>query len=133
MKQGIYKVVSNEALTETVFRMVIKGDTSALTRPGQFINFTVEGCYLRRPISVCDWDDNTITVIYKVVGEGTEKMVAWKEGDSCDVLTGLGNGFDVSCSGDAPLLIGGGVGVPPMYLLAKRLVAEGKTPTVILG
>ena len=133
MKQGIYKVVSNEALTETVFRMVIEGDTSALTKPGQFINFTVEGCYLRRPISVCDWDDSTITVIYKVVGEGTEKMTAWKEGYECDVLTGLGNGFDVSCSGDEPLLIGGGVGVPPMYGLCKRLIAEGKKVKVVLG
>jgi dihydroorotate dehydrogenase electron transfer subunit len=133
MKQGIYKVLSNVALTETVYKMVIEGDTSDLTKPGQFINFTVEGSYLRRPISVCDWDESTITVIYKVVGEGTEKMTAWKEGCECDVLTGLGNGFDVSCSGNEPLLIGGGVGVPPMYGLCKRLIAEGKKVKVVLG
>ena len=133
MKQGIYKVLSNEKLTETVYKMVIEGDTSDLTKPGQFINFTVEGCYLRRPISVGDWDESTITVIYKVVGEGTEKMKAWKEGYECDVLVGLGNGFDVSLSGNEPLLIGGGVGVPPMYGLCKRLIAEGKKVKVILG
>ena len=133
MKQGIYKVLSNVQLTDTVYKMVIEGDTSDFTRPGQFVNFTVEGLYLRRPISVCDWDNNTITVIYKVVGEGTEKMKEWKEGYECDVLTGLGNGFDVSCSGDEPLLIGGGVGVPPMYGLCKRLIAEGKKVKVVLG
>ncbi len=133
MKQGIYEVLKNEQLTDTVFRMELKGDTSALTAPGQFINLTVEGCYLRRPISVYDWDENTITIIYKVVGEGTEKMAKWEAGYNCDVLTGLGNGFDVTQSGDAPLLIGGGVGIPPLYGLCKRLIAEGKKPTVILG
>ena len=133
MKQGVYEVLKNEQLTDTVFRMELKGDTSALTAPGQFINLTVEGCYLRRPISVYDWDENTITIIYKVVGEGTEKMAKWEAGYNCDVLTGLGNGFDVTQSGDAPLLIGGGVGIPPLYGLCKRLIAEGKKPTVILG
>ncbi|MBQ8503592.1 MAG: dihydroorotate dehydrogenase electron transfer subunit [Clostridia bacterium] len=133
MKQGIYTVLKNEQLTETVYRMVLEGDTAALTAPGQFINLTVEGFYLRRPISVYDWDENTITIIYKVVGEGTEKMAEWEEGYKCDVLTGLGNGFTVSRSGDKPLLIGGGVGIPPLYGLCKRLIAEGKKPTVILG
>ncbi len=133
MTQGIYEVLKNEQLTSTVFRMVLKGDTSALTRPGQFVNLLVEGCYLRRPISVYDWDENTVTIIYKVVGEGTEKMSRWQEGYKCDILVGLGNGFDTSKSGDRPLLIGGGVGVPPLYGLCKRLVAEGKKPTVILG
>ncbi|MBR5437796.1 MAG: dihydroorotate dehydrogenase electron transfer subunit [Clostridia bacterium] len=133
MTQGIYEVLKNEQLTETVYRMVLKGDTSALVKPGQFVNLLVEGCYLRRPISVYDWDENTVTVIYKVVGEGTEKMSKWPEGYKCDVLVGLGNGFDTSKSGDKPLLIGGGVGVPPLYGLCKRLVAEGKKPTVILG
>ncbi len=133
MYQGIYRILSNEKLTESVYRMVIEGDTSALSAPGQFINFTVEGCYLRRPISVYDWDESTITVIYKVVGEGTEKMSRWIAGAECDVLVGLGNGFDTSRSGDAPVLIGGGVGVPPLYGLCKRLVAEGKKPKVILG
>lgn len=133
MKQGIYKVLKNEQLTETVFRMVLEGDTTALTAPGQFINLTVEGFYLRRPISVYDWDENTITIIYKVVGEGTEKMSEWEVGYECDVLTGLGNGFAMSRSGDKPLLIGGGVGIPPLYGLCKRLIAQGKKPTVILG
>ncbi|MBQ7117854.1 MAG: dihydroorotate dehydrogenase electron transfer subunit [Clostridia bacterium] len=133
MTQGIYEVLKNEQLTSAVYRMVLSGDTSALVRPGQFVNLLVEGCYLRRPISVYDWDEKTVTIIYKVVGEGTEKMSKWQEGHKCDILVGLGNGFDTSKSGDRPLLIGGGVGVPPLYGLCKRLVAEGKKPTVILG
>ena len=126
MTQGIYTVLSNVALTDSVYKMVLQGDTSALTAPGQFANLTVEGCYLRRPISVFDWDENTVTIIYKVVGEGTEKMAKWPEGYKCDVLVGLGNGFDMSKSKDEPLLIGGGVGIPPMFGLAKRLIADGK-------
>ena len=133
MKQGIYKVLKNEQLTDSVFRMILEGDTSDFVRPGQFVNLTVEGCYLRRPISVYDWDEKTVTIIYKVVGEGTEKMSEWVPGYECDVLTGLGNGFDVSKGGEQPLLIGGGVGIPPMYGLCKRLLALGKKPTVILG
>ena len=133
MKQGIYTVVSNIALTDSVYKMVLEGDTSALTAPGQFVNLTVDGCYLRRPISVYDWDETTITIIYKVVGEGTEKMAQWEAGYKCDVLTGLGNGFDMSKSGDEPVLIGGGVGIPPMFGLAKRLIAKGKKVKVILG
>ena len=128
MTQGIYKVLGNERLTDTVYRMVLFGDTSALTAPGQFVNLTVEGCYLRRPISVYDWDEKTITIIYKVVGEGTDIMSKWSEGYECDVLVGLGNGFDTSRSGNKPLLIGGGVGVPPMFGLCRALVAAGKKP-----
>ncbi len=133
MNQGIYKVQSNVQLTETVYKMVISGDTGSLTAPGQFVNLTVDGCYLRRPISVCDWNEDSITLIYKVVGEGTEKMSKWPVGKECDVLVGLGNGFDPSCGGEKPLLIGGGVGVPPLYGLCKKLIAEGKSPTVVLG
>ena len=133
MTQGIYTVLSNVALTDSVYKMVLQGDTSALTAPGQFVNLTVEGCYLRRPISVFDWDESTVTIIYKVVGEGTEKMAQWNEGYKCDVLVGLGNGFDMSKSGETPVLIGGGVGIPPMFGLCKRLIAEGKTVKVILG
>ena len=133
MKQGIYTVLSNVALTDSVYKMVLEGDTLALTSPGQFVNLTVEGLYLRRPISVFDWDDTTISIIYKVVGEGTEKMAQWENGYKCDVLTGLGNGFDMSKSGDEPVLIGGGVGIPPMFGLCKRLISEGKKPKVILG
>ena len=133
MKQGIYTVLSNTALTDSVYKMVLEGDSSAITAPGQFVNLTVEGLYLRRPISIFDWDDTTITIIYKVVGEGTEKMAKWEAGYKCDVLTGLGNGFDMSKSGDEPVLIGGGVGIPPMFGLAKRLIAQGKKVKVILG
>ncbi len=133
MTQGIYKVLKNEKLTENVYRMVLEGDTSALTAPGQFVNLTVEGCYLRRPISVFDWDESTVTIIYKVVGTGTEKMSKWQEGYECDVLVGLGNGFDVTVSGNEPVLIGGGVGIPPLFGLAKRLIAGGKKVKVILG
>lgn len=133
MTQGIYTVMSNIALTHSVYKMVLQGDTSALTAPGQFVNLTVDGCFLRRPISVYDWDETTITIVYKVVGEGTEKMAKWQKGYKCDILVGLGNGFNMSRSGDTPLLIGGGVGIPPLYGLCKRLISDGKKPTVILG
>jgi dihydroorotate dehydrogenase electron transfer subunit len=133
MTQGIYKVISNIPLAPSVYKMELEGDTSALTRPGQFINFKIEGLYLRRPISVCDYSDNTITVIYKVVGEGTEIMSKAEKGDEFDILVGLGNGFDTSLSGEKPLLIGGGVGVPPLYKLCKELIAEGKEVSVVLG
>ncbi len=132
MKQGLFKIKSNTPLTENVYKMILEGDTSAITAPGQFINIKLDGFYLRRPISVCDADDNTITIIYKVVGKGTELMCTMKEG-ILDVLTGLGNGYDTALSGDKPLLLGGGVGVPPLYMLAKKLIKEGKKPTVILG
>ena len=133
MTQGIYKVISNLPLAPSVYKMELEGDTSALTRPGQFINFKIEGLYLRRPISVCDYSDNTITVIYKVVGEGTEIMSKAEKGDEFDILVGLGNGFDTSLSGEKPLLIGGGVGVPPLYKLCKELIKEGKEVSVVLG
>ena len=113
--------------------MVLEGDTTYIVRPGQFINIELDGCYLRRPISVCDYDDKTITIIYKVVGNGTEKMATFEEGTILDILTGLGNGFEVKRSGEKPLLIGGGVGTPPMYNLCKKLVEQGKNPVVVLG
>ena len=133
MIKSYYKVESNEKIAKSVYKMVLSGDTSAITRPGQFINIKVPDKYLRRPISVCDFDADTVTVIYKVVGEGTKIMSEMEKGISLDVLTGLGNGFDAGKSGDRPLLIGGGVGVPPLYNLAKKLKDEGKTVTVILG
>ena len=132
-KQGIYRVVSNEALTPLIYHMVLEGDTSALCATGQFVNLKIDGLYLRRPISVCDWDENTITLIYKVVGKGTEIMAQAQPGQTFDVLTGLGNGYNTDKSGDKPLLLGGGVGIPPLYALCKKLIAQGKTPTVILG
>lgn len=135
MNQGLYRVVSNVQLTSTVYRMVVSGETGALTRPGQFVNFKIDGLYLRRPISVCDYDTEagTITLIYKVVGAGTEKLAEAKEGDVFDLLSGLGNGYDTQTSGDAPVLIGGGVGIPPLYGLCKKLIGQGKRVQVILG
>ena len=132
-KQGIYRVVSNVALTPLIYRMVLEGDTSALCATGQFVNLKIDGLYLRRPISVCDWDATTITLIYKVVGKGTEIMAKAVPGQEFDVLTGLGNGYNTEKSGERPLLLGGGVGIPPLYALCKKLIAQGKKPTVILG
>ena len=133
MKQSIFTIFDNIALTQNVFKMVLCGDTSAITAPGQFVNIQLDGLFLRRPISVCDYDESTLTIIYKVVGKGTEAMSQMISGDRLDILTGLGNGYDLSLSGDAPVLLGGGVGVPPMYNLAKKLVAQGKSVSVILG
>ena len=133
MKQSIFTIISNEALTDSVYKMVLSGDTSAITAAGQFVNIQLSGKFLRRPISVCDYDETTLTIVYKVVGKGTAQMSAMTVGESLDILTGLGNGYDLSLSGDKPVLLGGGVGVPPMYNLAKKLVAQGKTVTVILG
>ncbi len=134
MIQNTFTVCSNRALTDSVYRMVLEGPLEgAITAPGQFVNLKLPGYYLRRPISVCDWTDDTLTLIYKVVGHGTEAMAATPVGESFDLLAGLGNGFDPSLSGDTPLLVGGGVGIPPLYGLCKALLAEGKNPGVILG
>ncbi len=133
MTQGIYKILYNFALTDTVYSMVLEGDTSALIAPGQFVNIKLDGKFLRRPISVCDYSDKTITIIYKVVGEGTAQMSKMKAGETLDVLVGLGNGFNPEKAGQKPLLIGGGVGIPPLYNLCKELLKMGKKPTVILG
>ena len=133
MKQGFFKIKENIALTDTVYRMVLAGDTSAITSPGQFVNIKLDGMYLRRPISVCDSVDGLLTIVYKVVGKGTEAMSKMPLETELDVLTGLGNGYDLSLAGETPLLIGGGVGVPPMYMLAKKLVEQGKKVSVILG
>ena len=133
MKQTVFTIESNEKIAKDVYLMVLSGDTSDITASGQFVNIKLEGFYLRRPISVCDYSDNSLTLIYKVVGKGTEYMAELGKGFKLDILTGLGNGFDISKSGDKPLLIGGGVGVPPMYNLAKKLIALGKEVSVIIG
>ena len=133
MKQSIFEILENKPLTKDVFKMVLSGDTSAITASGQFVNIQLDGMYLRRPISVCDWDDSTLTIVYKVVGKGTEAMSKMAPGVKLDILTGLGNGYNLELAGDAPVLLGGGVGVPPMYGCAKRLVEMGIKPTVILG
>ena len=132
MKQGFFEIVENIPLTDNVYRMVLQGDTSAITAPGQFVNIQLDGLFLRRPISVCDVHGDLLTIIYKVVGKGTRQMSKMTQG-KLDVLTGLGNGYDLSTAGDRPVLIGGGVGVPPMYLLAKELIKQGREVQVILG
>ena len=133
MTQGIYRIQYNRQLTPDVWEMRLEGDTGAITAPGQFINIRLDGLFLRRPISVCDWDGQGITIIYKVVGKGTAALGGMEQGQELDVLCGLGNGFDVSRCGERTLVIGGGVGVPPMYGLAKALLRAGKTPVAILG
>ena len=132
MKQTIFTITENTALTATVYRMVLAGDTDGITT-GQFVNILLDGLYLRRPISVCDCQGNTLTLLYKVVGKGTAQMAAMTAGQTLDVLTGLGNGYDLSKAGDHPLLLGGGVGVPPLYMLARQLREQGKTVSVVLG
>lgn len=132
-KNDIYKVLSNEQLTQTTYKMVLSGDTQYLTAPGQFVNIQIDGLFLRRPISVCDYDDKTITIIYKVVGKGTEILSRAEANQEFDVLTGLGNGYTLYDSVKAPLLVGGGVGVPPLYGLAKTLKENGVKSKVILG
>lgn len=133
MKQEIFTILENKKIAKDIYLLVLSGDTSSTTRPGQFVNIKLEGQYLRRPISICDYDEKTLTLIYKIVGIGTEKMSEYKPGKELDILIALGNGFDTSKSGSSPLLIGGGVGVPPMFNLCKKLISEGKKPTVILG
>ena len=133
MKDVKLKLISQREIAEDTFEAVLSGDVSDITAPGQFVNIKLEGHFLRRPISVCDCDEGTLTIIYKVVGEGTGKMSRAPIGTEWQTLVGLGNGYDTSVSGDRPLLIGGGAGVPPMYMLCKKLIAEGKTPSVILG
>lgn len=133
MKQGIFEIVSNRELAPATFEMVLAGDCSAITAPGQFINIQLDGFYLRRPISVCDRAVGRVTIIYKTVGKGTRAMAGMTSGQKLDVLTGLGNGYSLESSGDRPLLIGGGAGVPPMYWLAKHLLARGVKPVAILG
>ena len=132
MKNTIFKILSNANLTSNVYIMTLNGDTQGI-RCGQFVNIQLDGLFLRRPISVCDCEGDVLTLIYKVVGRGTEKMSHMTEGESLDLLTGLGNGYNTTPSGDKPLLLGGGVGVPPLYMLCKKLISEGKHPTVILG
>ncbi len=133
MKQVIFELKHTERLCENVFKSVFAGDTSGITNPGQFVNVKIDGLYLRRPISVCDKEEGALTLVYKVVGKGTAALSEAKPGAKFDVLTGLGNGYDLSLSGNAPLLVGGGVGVPPLYYLAKKLIEKGIKPFVALG
>ena len=133
MEQTKLRILDNAPIASDVWRMTLVGDCTAIERPGQFINIQLDGRFLRRPISVCDWDKDWITIIYKVLGHGTDDMTRYEAGKDLDILVGLGNGFDTAPSGPRPLLIGGGVGTPPLYGLAKKLVSEGKNPQVVLG
>lgn len=133
MNLGLFEIAENTAIAPGVYKMLLKGDCSAITKPGQFINIKLEGFYTRRPISVFDNDDKAVCIVYKAVGDGTEFMSRLKAGTALDVLTGLGNGFDVEKSGDTPLLIGGGIGSAPLYRLCKVLLSQGRHPTVLLG
>ncbi|MBQ7699344.1 MAG: dihydroorotate dehydrogenase electron transfer subunit [Clostridia bacterium] len=133
MKDVIFTVTENTKLTQNVYKMTLCGDCSDITRPGQFVNIKLDGLYLRRPISVCDREGDALTLIYKVVGKGTEQMSGIKSGEKLLLLTGLGNGYDISVSGQKPLLLGGGVGVPPLYMLAKEMIKVGKEVSVVLG
>ena len=133
MKQSIFEILSNTALTDSVYKMVLAGDTSDITAAGQFVNIRLDGLFLRRPISVCDYNEEILTIVYKVVGKGTEAMSKMLSGTKLDILTGLGNGYDLTLAGNKPVLLGGGVGVPPMYSLAKKLIAQGCEVQVILG
>ncbi len=133
MKQSVFSIESNTPVADRVYRMTLCGDTSAITAPGQFVNIRLEGKFLRRPISVCDRNGDCLTLYYKVVGTGTEQMGKMQRGDTLDLLTGLGNGYTLDLSGNTPLLIGGGVGVPPLYLLCRKLLEQNKRPSVILG
>ncbi len=133
MKNEIFVVKENIALTKDVYKMILSGNTDGITASGQFVNILIDGLYLRRPISVCDYENGSLTLVYKVVGKGTKIMSQMIGGEKLDILVGLGNGYDLSKAGDTPLLIGGGVGVPPLYNLAKKLISKGKKVTVILG
>jgi len=138
MKECLYEIISNKKIADNTFEMVLANNEEkhGITNPGQFVNIKLDGLFLRRPISICDWDENTFTIIYKTVGKGTELMSTYEAGKKLSVLVPLGNGFDISEArnlGDKPLLIGGGVGVPPMYGLCKRLKAQGKEPVALLG
>ena len=133
MKQSIFKILTNENIADKVYKMTLSGDISDISATGQFVNIKLDGMFLRRPISVCDFENGVLTLIYKVVGKGTKFMSGLKAGYELDILTGLGNGYYTGLAGDKPLLIGGGVGVPPLYALAKNLIANGKKVSVILG
>ncbi len=133
MDTKIYSIISNKQLTGTVYEMKLEGDTSMITAPGQFVNVKLEGFYLRRPISICDWNENELTLVYKTVGQGTKAMSKMEPGTELDILCSLGNGYDLDKIPQEPVLAGGGVGVPPMYGLAKALIAQGKKPKVVLG
>ena len=133
MKQSLFTLEHARQLTEDTYELVLSGDTSAITAPGQFVNIALPGKFLRRPISICTWNREALILLVKVVGAGTHDLVRCVPGTELDVLSGLGNGFDLNLAGDHPVLAGGGIGIAPLYGLAQRLLERGVTPTVALG
>ena len=133
MRDNRYTVVKNEEIAPGTYYMTIAGDTSQIKDPGQFINIKIDGLYLRRPMSICSYDEESMSIIYKVVGKGTEAMSRMPAGDSFDALSPLGNGFDTEKIPEGALLIGGGAGAMPIYTLAMILRDKGKKPHVIIG
>ena len=133
MKQSMFMILENEELAPDVHQLILEGDTSAIERAGQFVDLKLDGHFLRRPFSICDWSESTLTVVYRTVGKGTAELAEYAPGKMIELLTGLGNGFDTSVSGNKPLLVAGGSGVPMMYALAKELVTQGKQVTAVLG
>lgn len=133
MKQNVYTILSNICIARDTYEMILEGDASQISAPGQFLNIKVEGLFLRRPISICDWDEEQITIIYKTVGQGTKQMSLLKPGRELDILCPLGNGYDLNKIKETPVLAGGGAGVPPMYGLAKALLRQDMKPRVLLG
>ena len=133
MIEVTYTIAENALIASGVYRLKLEGDTSAITAPGQFLDLRLPGFFLRRPISICDWDEKSVTLLYKVVGGGTGWLSRCTPGQALDALSGLGNGFDVAACGETTLLAGGGIGVAPLFGLSKRLLAAGKTPVAVLG
>lgn len=133
MKKERLTLLKNVALTREVYELKLAGDGNAFSAPGQFLNLSLEGFFLRRPISICDWDSQSLTLLYKTLGQGTERLSLMQKGESLEALTGLGNGFSLDQSGDKPLLVGGGIGIAPLYKLCRELLKRGAKPTVILG
>ena len=133
MNKVTYTIRSSRQLAGDIFEVILEGDTSAITMPGQFVNLDLPGFFLRRPISICDWDESTVKLLVKIAGKGTDMLVHLKSGVELDTLSGLGNGFDFTLAGEHPILVGGGIGIAPIYGLARRMKAAGITPLVALG
>jgi len=121
VKDSEFIVRSRKSLTPNVFEMTLEGDTSAMSSPGQFVDVLLPGRFLRRPFAAASWTGKTLTLLCKVVGGGTEQMAGLAEGSSLRVLTGLGRGFSLPAAGGRPLLVGGGMGLAPLFALAKSL------------
>lgn len=133
MKQGLFQIYSNTQVADKVYLMRLLGDTSGFFCPGQFADVALDGRFLRRPFAATEWDSEGFSLIYKVVGQGTEQMTGLCNGDTLDILTGLGNGFDTSLCRYSALIVCGGLGASPVFSLARQLVSEGRKVTVIMG